>query len=171
MRILGLDPGSLHTGFGVVERRGSRVHAIASGRISPPRGQTLALRLAHLSRELQGIIEQLEPQAAALESLFHGVNPRSLIVLAQARGALLVTLALQGITCREYSPAEVKSALTGHGRADKQQVQRMVRLALGLGDEPLSVDASDALAVAVCYAQRYRLDALVPTRNGKERAR
>lgn len=166
MRILGLDPGSQHTGFGVVERRGSRLLALASGRISPPRGQDLELRLAHLSRELQRVVEEFVPQAAALEALFHGVNPKSLIVLAQARGALLVTLALRDISCREYSPAEVKSALTGHGRADKQQVQRMVRLVLGLGDAPLTADASDALAVAICYAQRQRLDALVPRRGG-----
>ena len=117
-------------------------------------------RLAYLSRHLAEVVEQHAPQAAALEALFHGVNPRSLIVLAQARGALLVTLALAGIQCREYSPAEVKSALTGHGRADKQQVQRMVRLVLGLGEQPLSVDASDALAVALCFAQRQRLDGL-----------
>lgn len=118
--------------------------------------------MVHLCRELERVVEQFRPQAAALEALFQGVNPRSLIVLAQARGALLVTLAQRDISCREYSPAEVKSALTGHGRADKQQVQRMVRLILGLGAEPLSVDASDALAVAVCYAQRYRLDSLAP---------
>lgn len=160
MRILGIDPGSQHTGFGVVERQGSRLRIVASGRISPPRGQDLGLRLAHLSRELRIIIEQYAPRAAALEALFHGVNPKSLIVLAQARGALLVTLALCGLSCREYSPAEVKSALTGHGRADKQQVQRMVRLVLGLKTEPLSADASDALAVAICYAQRQRLDQL-----------
>lgn len=160
MRVLGIDPGSQHTGFGVVERRGSRLHLIAQGRISPPRGQPLEARLAHLSRGLADVVQRQEPQAAAVEALFHGVNPKSLIVLAQARGALLVTLALAGIPCREYSPAEVKSALTGHGRADKQQVQRMVRLVLGLGDEPISVDASDALAVALCFAQRQRLDRL-----------
>lgn len=160
LRILGLDPGSQHTGFGVIERRGSRMHLIAQGRISPPRGQRLETRLAFLSRELADVVECHGPRAVAMETLFHGVNPKSLIVLAQARGALLVTLALAGLRCREYSPAEVKSALTGHGRADKQQVQRMVRLVLGLGEEPLSVDASDALAVALCFAQRQRLDRL-----------
>lgn len=157
---MGLDPGSQHTGFGVVERRGSRLRALGSGRISPPRGMALEGRLAYLSRELADVVKQFAPDAASLETLFHGVNPKSLIVLAQARGALLVTLALAGIACREYSPAEVKSALTGHGRADKQQVQRMVRLVLGMGSEPMSADASDALAVAVCFAQRQRLDRL-----------
>lgn len=136
------------------------MQVVTSGRISPPRGQALGPRLAFLSRELHGIIETFSPQAASLEALFHGVNPKSLIVLAQARGALLATLAGNGLACREYSPAEVKSAVTGHGRADKQQVQRMVRLVLGLRDEPLSPDASDALAVAICCAQRHRLDQL-----------
>ena len=101
------------------------------------------------------------PDVAVLESLFHGVNPRSLIVLAQARGALLATVARLGLPVAEYSPAEVKTAVTGHGRADKAQVARMVVLILGLGSgEKLSSDASDALAVAICYAQRLRLDSL-----------
>lgn len=97
---------------------------------------------------------------AVLESLYHGVNPRSLIVLAQARGALVLTLARRHLEVHEYSPAEVKSAVAGNGRADKEQVGRMVRLILGLGDEKLPSDTSDALAVAICYAQRLRLDRL-----------
>ena len=100
------------------------------------------------------------PRVAVLESLYHGVNPRSLIVLAQARGALLATLARAGLKVEEYSPAEIKSAVTGHGRADKQQVARMVSLILGLGEREMPPDASDALAVAICFAQRFRLDSL-----------
>lgn len=97
----------------------------------------------------------------ALESLFHGINPRSLIVLAQARGALVAAIGRAGIELYEYTPAEIKSAVTGSGRADKEQVSRMVRLILGLGEEGLSADAGDALAVALCLAQRSRLDRLV----------
>jgi crossover junction endodeoxyribonuclease RuvC len=105
---------------------------------------------------LEGLLERYDPQVAILESLFHGLNVRSLIVLAEARGALLATLARRGVPVREVTPAEVKSALTGNGRATKEQVARMVRLLLGLAPGRLSADASDALAVALCGAQRLR---------------
>ena len=100
------------------------------------------------------------PHVAALEALFHGVNARSLIVLAQARGAILTSVCRAGLDVHEYSPAEVKSAVTGNGRADKQQVAKMVGLLLGLRGRSPSADATDALAVAICYGQRARLDAL-----------
>lgn len=160
MRILGLDPGSRYTGYGVVDRHGSRLRAVADGRIALPSRAPLPDRLAQLSRELRDLVETFTPDVAVLESLYRGINPRSLIVLAQARGALLATLAAHGLDVREYSPAEIKSALTGNGRADKEQVSRMVRLALGVEGRRLSPDASDALAVAICFAQRYRMDRL-----------
>ena len=125
-----------------------------------PGSRALPDRLAQLGRELRDLQRRFEPDAAVLEALFRGVNPRSLIVLAQARGVLLATLAAEGIEIHEYSPAEVKTAVTGNGRADKQQVARMVRLILGLEGEELTPDASDALAVAICFAQRLRLDRL-----------
>ena len=160
MRVLGLDPGSRYTGYGVVDRRGSRLKCVDQGRIALPRDAPLPLRLAHLSREIESLVRSRQPDVAVLEALYHGVNPRSLIVLAQARGALVATLALLGLEVHEYSPAEVKTAVTGSGRADKQQVSRMVKLILGLGAERLPADASDALAVAICYAQRLRMDRL-----------
>lgn len=160
MRILGLDPGSRHTGYGLIDRRGSQLTAVAQGRISLPPKMPLPERLARLCRQLRDLASRFEPETAVLETLYRGVNVRSLIVLAQARGALLATLAVEGIEIREYSPAEIKTALTGNGRADKQQVGRMVRLVLGLGGERLSPDASDALAVAICFAQRLRMDRL-----------
>lgn len=100
------------------------------------------------------------PDLAALETPFHGMNARSLIVLAQARGALLAALAGSGLEIREYSPAEVKSAVTGNGRADKEQVARMVRLLLATAGDGWASDATDALALALCCAQRLRLDRL-----------
>jgi crossover junction endodeoxyribonuclease RuvC len=159
-RILGLDPGSRFTGFGVIDRRGSRLRAVDHGRIALPPGAPLPERLVRLCRELEALVDRHAPDAAVLEALYHGVNPRSLIVLAQARGALLATLATGGVEIHEYSPAEVKTAVTGNGRADKRQVGRMVRMILGLGDVEVSADAGDALAVAICYAQRLRLDRL-----------
>ena len=160
MRILGIDPGSRYTGYGVVERRGSRLRALAHGRIRLPPASPLAERLALLSREIETVAREHRPRVAVLESLYHGVNPRSLIVLAQARGALVAALVRAGLPVEEYSPAEVKSSVTGNGRADKQQVARMVALILGLGGQEMHPDASDALAVAICFAQRFRLDSL-----------
>lgn len=160
MLILGLDPGSRHTGFGLVDRQGSRLRCVDHGRISLPRDAALPDRLARLSRELESLVRSHAPDVAVLETLYHGVNPRSLIVLAQARGVLVATLALQGLEIREYTPAEVKTAVVGHGRADKEQVGRMVGLILGLARQRLPADASDALAVAICYAHRLRLDRL-----------
>ena len=160
MLILGLDPGSRFTGYGLIERQGSRLSCVDHGRIALPRNAALPVRLARLVRELETLVRDRRPDVAVLESLYHGVNPRSLIVLAQARGALVATLALLGLEIHEYSPAEVKTAVVGHGRADKEQVARLVRLILGLGAVRLPADASDALAVAICYAQRLRLDRL-----------
>jgi len=160
VRILGLDPGSRHTGYGLIDRRGSQLRPVAQGRITLPGSSSLPARLAHLCGELRDVVRRFEPEAAVIEALFHGINSRSLIVLAQARGALLATLAATGLDIHEYSPAEVKTAVTGNGRADKQQVGRMVKLILGLSEPGLTADASDALAVAICYAQRHRLDRL-----------
>ncbi len=159
MRILGIDPGSWHAGFGLIEQQGSSLRLIEHGRISCTRGDALGVRLAHLVRELDLLLARTAPDAAAIEATFHGRNTRSLIVLAQARGALLATLVERGLAPHEYSPAEVKSAVTGNGRADKSQVERMVRLLLALPNAPLATDAADALAIAICAAQRARFAA------------
>jgi crossover junction endodeoxyribonuclease RuvC len=131
------------------------------GRISPSRRLPVEQRLAQVVTELSTLIERWRPDAAVLESPFLGLNPRSLVILAQARGALLALAAQRGVVVHEYSPAEIKSAVAGNGRADKEQVERMVRLQLALGAERLAADAADALAAALCYAVRQRLDRLV----------
>ena len=155
--ILGLDPGSLHTGFGLLEKRGTELVAREWGRLSAPRSMALPQRLAHLAGLLDELIGRDRPDLAVLETPFHGMNSRSLIVLAQARGALLARLAEREIETVQYTPAEVKSAVAGNGRADKEQVARMVSMLLGVG-EGLDDDTTDALAVAICCAQRRRLD-------------
>lgn len=160
MRVLGLDPGSLHTGFGLVEKNGSALKLIEAGRISLPKDLAVPLRLARLLGEMGGLLERCRPDLAVLETPFHGMNSRSLIVLAEARGVLLAGLAGRGVEIREYSPAEVKSAVTGNGRADKEQVARMVRLLLGAKGDGWPSDATDALALAICCSQRLRLDRL-----------
>lgn len=161
MLILGLDPGSRHTGYGLVEADGDRLRAVAHGRLSCPASRSLAQRLASLAEQLSQLIDSWQPRIAVLETPYHGLNSRSLVVLAQARGALLAVLASRGLEIAEYSPAEVKNAVSGDGRADKHQVGRMVRLQLALPDEQISPDASDALAVAICYISRRRLDRLL----------
>lgn len=161
LRILGLDPGSRHTGYGVVERlRDGRLEALAHGRISCPTRLPLADRLVRLTSELEQVLADWRPSVTAVEAVFQGLNPRSLIVLAQARGALLAVVARNSLAIREYAPAVVKVALTGHGRADKEQIARMVKLVLRLGPDALSQDVTDALAVAVCCAQREAFDRL-----------
>ena len=160
MLILGLDPGSLHTGYGFVERQGSAMRAIEAGRISCPKDQPVPTRLARLAASLNELLDRRPPNLAVLETPFHGMNSRSLIVLAEARGVLLASLAGRGIEICEYTPAEVKSAVTGNGRADKEQVARMVRLLLSVRDDRWASDATDALAVALCCAQRLRFDRL-----------
>lgn len=163
MLILGLDPGSLHTGYGLVERQGSAMRAIEAGRISCPKDHPLPVRLARLAAGLNELLDRRPPDLAVLETPFHGMNSRSLIVLAEARGVLLAGLAGRGVEIREYTPAEVKSAVTGNGRADKDQVARMVRLLLAARapeSTGWAADATDALAVALCCAQRLRFDRL-----------
>jgi crossover junction endodeoxyribonuclease RuvC len=174
MLILGLDPGSLKTGFGLIDKQGSTLKLVDAGCLTCGKDWELPRRLAHICRELRGLLDTCSPVLAALESPFHGMNSRSLIVLAQARGALLATLGLAGIEIREYSPAEVKSSVTGNGRADKDQVSRMVQLLLGLqtgvqtpapgkpktAPKGWGPDVTDALAVALCCAQRFRLEQL-----------
>ena len=160
MRILGLDPGSRHTGFGLVRRQGERVELLAQGRLSPPRGLELAARLGWLGVALGESLADWRPQVAVLETPYLGLNPRSLVVLAQARGALLGALAAHRIAVCEYSPAEIKSAVTGSGRADKTQVARMVALQISGVPADASADATDALAIALCYTHRSRIERL-----------
>ena len=166
MRILGLDPGSVHTGYGCVELERGKCRLVDQGRISCRSGEPLDSRLLRLCGGVDDVVARFQPAVAVLEEPFHGVNSRSLIVLAQARGALLLALARCGIAVEEYTPAEVKSAVTGNGRADKVQVARMVGLLLSVPVDRLSSDAADALAVALCYAARRPLEVAVGGRRG-----
>jgi crossover junction endodeoxyribonuclease RuvC len=156
--ILGLDPGSWTTGFGLIEAGGASPRYLSSGRIDAPREAELALRLVHIADELAAILGRHRPGLVAIEKPFHGASARSAIVLAEARGALLVTVARCGLAIEEYAPASVKSAVAGHGRADKSAVARMVRLQLGLAAREMGADESDALAIALCAAARRPLE-------------
>lgn len=159
MRILGIDPGSTTTGYGLVEKTAGRVVHVAHGRLRPPRGATLVERLTVLGRGLEEVVAAHAPDAAALEGVFVAANPRSALVLGQARGALLAALGRAGLAVAEYDPRTVKQCVAGSGAVDKQGVQEMVRRSLGLARRP-AADAADALAVALCHVQAGRLLAL-----------
>ncbi|HTO53332.1 MAG TPA: crossover junction endodeoxyribonuclease RuvC [Myxococcota bacterium] len=149
MRILGIDPGSNATGYGVVFVEGSSLRRLGGGTIRV-RGDSLGARLAQLQRELARLIAELAPEVAALESVFSARNARSALVLGHARGVALATCAGAGLATDEYSPSQVKVAVTGFGRAEKPQVAKMVQRLLGLAAPPPS-DEADALAIAVCH--------------------
>ena len=151
VRVIGVDPGSGTTGYGVIDSDGRSYEVVEFGGIRGSRNLTFAARLLEISRRLEEVIERLTPQACAIEDTFYAVNVKSALKLGQARGAVLVAAARAGVEIFEYSPLEIKSALVGYGRAEKQQVQAMVRALLGMNDPPEPLDASDALAVAICH--------------------
>jgi crossover junction endodeoxyribonuclease RuvC len=150
MLILGLDPGSRITGWGLVRQDGPRTVHVASGALRLDADAPLPERLADLTARLEGILARHRPQQAALEQIFYAKNARSALVLGHARGAILATLARTGLPVSEYTPAQVKQAVTGAGRADKGQVQRMVAVLLN-HRAPMTEDESDALAVALTH--------------------
>ena len=163
MIVLGVDPGSRYTGFGVVEQEGSKIRQLDAGRIALTGEPTVAARMARLAEGIEETLDRWQPTAAVLESLFHGRNSRSLIALAQARGVVLSVLGRYALDVREFSPAEVKQSVCGSGRADKTQVSRMVDVLLGPLPVRRSADASDALAAALCYLHRRPLERVVET--------
>jgi crossover junction endodeoxyribonuclease RuvC len=152
MLTLGIDPGSNATGYGIVESRAGGLRAIAYGTIVPPRGLPFLDRLPHLASAIEEIVAGTRPESAAVEDIFHARNSRVALQLGHVRGAALLPLLRAGIAIHAYPTRLVKKAVAGYGGADKDQVRRMVRLLLGLGDAPLGLDASDALAVAICHA-------------------
>ena len=156
MRIFGIDPGSVRTGYGCVDSDGSRHHLMMCGALSPAAGAALPERLHHIHRELLRLIRLQQPDCVVVENLFHARNVRSALVLGHARGVAVLAAVEAGLPVLEYTPAEIKMAVVGYGRAEKPQVQQMVKLLLGLERVPAPHDAADALAVAICHAFRVR---------------
>jgi len=159
MRVLGIDPSLQSTGFGVVEEEGGRLLPVAYGVIKPTAKLPLHLKLAEIKSELEEIIRTYGPGEAAIENPFYAQNMKTALLLGQVRGAVLVAVAGTGCGLAEYSALEIKKAVTGYGQADKEQVQTMVRSLLGLDDDAIPLDASDALAAAICHlnARLYQL--------------
>jgi crossover junction endodeoxyribonuclease RuvC len=156
VRIFGIDPGSVRTGFGCVESDGSRHRLVACGAITAPARLPFPERLLAIHTALVAEIAKARPDCVAVEALFHAVNARSALQLGHARGVALLAATQARLPVAEYPPAEVKRAVVGYGRAEKSQVQQMVRLLLGLDDIPGPLDVSDALAVAICHVHALR---------------
>ena len=160
MRVLGVDPGTARMGWGVVEGEESP-RLVAYGTLTTPAGRPLAGRLHELLLGLREVVACHRPDTAALEELFFARNVRTAFAVGQARGAALVALAEAGLTVHEYSPLQVKMAVTGYGGAEKAQVQEMVRALLVLDEIPRPDDAADALAVALCHLHSARMQELL----------
>ncbi len=159
MRVLGIDPGTAATGFGIVEDREDGLHAVCFGAITPPASLPFAQRLLRIYRELRTLLTDARPECAAVEAVFFARNVQSARRRGQARGVALLALAEAGIGVHEYSALEVKQAVTSYGQAQKAQVQEMVRMLLHLPEIPRPADAADALAVAICHQHAARLRA------------
>ena len=165
MRIFGIDPGSERTGYGCVETDGGRHVLVACGAITAPPRDPFPQRLARIHRDLGALLASCRPDCVAVENLFHAVNARSALKLGHARGVAILAAVEAGCPVVEYTPAEVKRAVVGYGRAEKHQVQQMIKLLLGLSRVPAPHDAADALAIAICH-----LHSLGPIGDGKRGA-
>jgi crossover junction endodeoxyribonuclease RuvC len=156
MRILGIDPGSGSTGYGLIQTDGSRHVPLLHGAIKTNPRQPFPQRLLQIYTDLDGILAREKADVVAIEEVFHATNVQSALRLGHARGIALLAAAQHGLAVHEYSPLEIKNAVVGYGRAEKAQVQIMVRFLLKLETIPAPDDAADALAVAICHAHRMK---------------
>jgi len=154
VRVLGIDCGSERTGYGVIESDGGRHSLLIAGVIRTSPKSRFELRLLEIANGLRELIREHAPESAAVEGVFHAVNVKTALKLAHVRGIALLAVAEAGVNLAEYSPLEIKTSVVGYGRAEKTQVQMMVKSLLRLPEIVESQDASDALAVAICHATR-----------------
>ena len=152
MKVIGIDPGTAACGYGIVHESDGRLRAVDHGWWKTRAAERAELRLKTIFDAVAALIEAHRPDAVALEESFVGVDARTALSVGQARGAVMVAAANAGVECAEYAPARVKQSVCGYGRADKQQVQKMVKAILALQDVPTPTHAADALAVAICHA-------------------
>lgn len=151
MRVFGIDPGSERTGYGCVDSDGRQHHLVLCGAVRTRASDTFPDKLGAIHRQLSSLIAECHPDCVVVENLFHAVNVRSALKLGHARGVAMLAAVEAGLVVVEYTPAEIKRAVVGYGRAEKPQVQQMVKLLLGLDRVPTPHDAADALAVAICH--------------------
>lgn len=166
MRVLGLDPGTARMGWGIIEGE-EEPQLVAFGTWTTPAGEPLANRLHTLFQGVRQVVDQHHPDEAALEELFFSRNVRTAFSVGQARGVALVAMAEAGLAVHEYSPLEIKQAVTGYGRAEKRQVQEMVRAFLNMEEIPRPDDAADALAVALCHFHSARTQRAIAQSEGE----
>jgi crossover junction endodeoxyribonuclease RuvC len=152
--VMGIDPGTADTGYGIVQSTGSRLHALAEGVIQTRPGVALEHRLADIHGAVAELLDRHQPDALAIEELYFGANARTAFAVGQARGVVLLAAGQRGIPSRSYTPQQVKGAVCGQGRAGKGQVARMVARLLALAEPPSADHAADALAVAICDLNR-----------------
>jgi crossover junction endodeoxyribonuclease RuvC len=152
VRIFGIDPGSERTGYGCVETDFTRHLLLACGAIAAPPSSSFPERLLHIHQRLSTLMREHRPDCVAIESLFYAVNVKSALKLGHARGVAMLAAVEAGVPVVEYAPAEIKRAVVGYGRAEKAQVQQMIKVILRLEQPPEPHDAADALAVAICHA-------------------
>ena len=151
MKIFGIDPGSDRTGYGCIDTAGSRHRLVICGAISAPPRATFPDRLLAIHSGLAALLDRHRPDCVVVENIFHARNVRSALKLGHARGVALLAASEAGLPVFEYAPAEIKRAVVGYGRAEKHQIQQMIKLLLGLAAVPSPHDAADALAVAICH--------------------
>ena len=161
MIIIGIDPGYAIVGVGVVEYKGNKFRPIEYTAITTPAGMNTIDRLKKIYDEMAMLIDKHKPDAMAIEELFFNSNQKTAINVAQARGVILIAAANKGVPVREYTPLQVKQSVTGYGRADKKQIQEMVKLILHLNVIPKPDDAADALALAICHAHSNKMNNLL----------
>lgn len=156
MRILGIDPGYAIVGYGVIDYVGNKFTPVEFGAITTESNEPFSKRLSHIYNSLEKIINIHKPEYLSIEELFFNTNVKTAIAVGHARGVLILAAEQMGVPIFEYTPLQIKQAVTGYGRADKNQVQQMVKMFLGLQKVPKPDDTADALAVAICHAHSYR---------------
>ena len=157
MIILGVDPGTAITGYGILQSDGDNLAMIDYGAITTPADWSMPRRLQQIHAELSALIAKHKPTDAVVEKLFFSKNVRTALSVGQARGVALLAAAQAGLTIHEYTPLQIKQAVVGYGRAEKQQIQQMVKMLLQLDFVPQPDDAADALAVAICHAHSAKM--------------
>lgn len=163
MIIIGIDPGYAIVGIGVIEYVGNKFRTLEYNAITTPADMPTVERLKKIYQEMDMYLEKYKPDAVAIEELFFNSNQKTAINVAQARGVLLVAVANRNVPICEYTPLQVKQSVTGYGRADKKQIQQMVKMMLGLNAIPKPDDAADALAIAICHAHSNKMNKLLGT--------
>lgn len=161
MRVLGIDPGTATTGFGIVETSNGRLFTLHYGTINTSAGMEMPLRLVKINGEINRLLQEYRPDAVAVEEIFHHKNAKTVVSVAQARGVVLLAASLAELPVAEYTPLQVKQAVVGYGQAEKKQVQLMVQKLLKLDELPRPDDAADALAIAICHLHSCRINNMV----------